>query len=149
MVGGWRAAMLLASVSPIGWQATAGLRPIATASARKSGRYRRTPTCGMLGSGAASLSCHGSGGRPTEGHHVTGYRCFLMSGDKIQVVQTYECADDAEVILKAKALLDSKPEHPAVEIWEGKRLVARLSRNQMTEAVQQDNVIHVVKRNDD
>ena len=82
---------------------------------------------------------------------MAGYRCFLMSGDKIQAVQTYECADDAEVILKAKALLDSKPEHLAVEIWEGKRLVARLARNPTSESSQQDNasVVHIVKHNDD
>jgi hypothetical protein len=46
------------------------------------------------------------------------YRCYLMSGDNFQAVQTCECANDAEVILKATALLDSKPEHQAVEIWQ-------------------------------
>lgn len=56
------------------------------------------------------------------------YRCYLMSGEHIQAVQTYECADDAEVILKAGTLLKSKPEHPAIEIWEGKRLVARFTK---------------------
>ena len=82
---------------------------------------------------------------------MSGYRCLLISGETIQAVQTYECADDAEVILKAKALLDSKPEHPAVEIWEGKRLVARLSRNPAPEpSLQADaDVIHVVKQKDD
>jgi hypothetical protein len=57
------------------------------------------------------------------------YRCYLMRGEHIQAVQTYECADDAEVILKAGALLESKPEHPAIEIWEGKRLVARFTKD--------------------
>jgi len=52
-----------------------------------------------------------------------------MSGDTIQAVHTYECDDDSEVILKASALLDSKPEHPAIEIWQGKRFIARLVRN--------------------
>ena len=52
-----------------------------------------------------------------------------MSGDAIQAVQTYECADDAEVMLKASALLESKPEHPAIEIWQGTRFIARLDRN--------------------
>ena len=80
---------------------------------------------------------------------MSGYRCLLMSGGTIQAVKTYECADDAEVILKANALLDSKPEHPAVEIWEGKRLVARLTRNPTAKTSQQDNVIRVVKREDD
>jgi hypothetical protein len=80
---------------------------------------------------------------------VREYRCFLMSGENIQAVQAYECVNDAEVILKAKALLDSKPQHPAVEIWEGKRLVARLTRNPTGESSQQDNVSRVVKRKDD
>ena len=74
-----------------------------------------------------------------------------MSGENMQAVQTYECADDAEVILKASSLLDSKPEHQSVEIWEGKRLVARLPRNPAAGCSQQDNanVIRVVKRKDD
>jgi hypothetical protein len=80
---------------------------------------------------------------------VTGYRCFLMSGDKIQAVQTLECADDAEVILRARAILDSKPQHAAIEIWEGKRLMDRLTRDQTGASSQQDNVIRVVKQKDD
>jgi len=66
----------------------------------------------------------------------------------MQAVQIYECADDAEVILKASALLDSKPEHPAVEIWEGKRLGARLARNPTAASSQRDNanVIRVGKQ---
>ena len=84
-----------------------------------------------------------------QGHPVSEYRCYLMSGETIQAVQTYECADDAEVILKASALLDSKPQHAAVEIWEGKRLVARLARIPASESSQQDNVIRIVKRKDD
>ena len=58
------------------------------------------------------------------------YRCYLMSGDNFQAVQTYECANDAEVILKATALLDSKPEHQTVEIWQGSRLVTRIPRRE-------------------
>jgi hypothetical protein len=52
--------------------------------------------------------------------HVSEYRCYLMSGQNIQAVRTYECANDAEVTLKASALLDSKPEHAAAEIWQGR-----------------------------
>lgn len=84
-----------------------------------------------------------------QGLDVSEYRCYLISGQNIQAVRTYECADDAEVILKASALLDSKPEHPAVEIWEGKRLVARLTRSPTGETSQQDNVIRVVKQKND
>ena len=64
-----------------------------------------------------------------------------MSGDSIHAVQTFECADDAEVILKGWSLLEAKPEHQAIEIWEGKRMVARLARNasarQATENIHQ------------
>jgi hypothetical protein len=56
-----------------------------------------------------------------------------MSGENIQAVQNHECADDAEVILKGWALLEAKPEHQAIEIWEGKRMVARLTRNESAE----------------
>jgi hypothetical protein len=52
-----------------------------------------------------------------------------MSGDNIQAVQTFKCAADAEAILKAVALLKSTPEHPAIEIWKGKRFVARFTKN--------------------
>jgi hypothetical protein len=81
-----------------------------------------------------------------QGHHVSEYRCYLMSGQSIQAVRTYECTNDAEVILKASALLDSKPEHPTAEIWQDRHLVARLARNPTGETPQQDNVIRVVKQ---
>lgn len=54
------------------------------------------------------------------------YRCYLMSSDQIQGVRIFECADDAEVILKAAALLESHPEHQNIEIWDGKRMVWRV-----------------------
>ena len=50
---------------------------------------------------------------------MKGYRCYFMSGGSIQAVQTYECADDVEVILKGSASLESKPDHQAIEIGEG------------------------------
>lgn len=59
---------------------------------------------------------------------VATYRCFLVSGERIQSVQSLECADDAEVLRKGAALLDSKPEHQAIEIWEHGRFVKRLPR---------------------
>jgi len=48
-------------------------------------------------------------------------------------VQTFECADDAEVTLKAAALLDAHPEHRNVEIREGKRKVAHVPRREQSE----------------
>ena len=59
---------------------------------------------------------------------MAGYRCYLMTGENIHAVQHLEGADDAEVITKAAVLLLSKPEHQSVEIWEGKRMVARVPR---------------------
>ena len=54
---------------------------------------------------------------------VAAFRCYFMNDDRILNVHTHECTDDAEVILKGWELLDSTPEHPALEICEGKRLV--------------------------
>jgi hypothetical protein len=65
---------------------------------------------------------------------MRGYRCYFVSGESIQAVRTFECADDAEVISKAGALLKSQPEHPAIEIWEGQRLVARLTKDLLANA---------------
>jgi hypothetical protein len=61
-----------------------------------------------------------------------------MSGEHIQAVQSFECADDVEVILKSSALLNSQSKHPAAEIWEGKRLVARLTKNSDAKTQQVD-----------
>jgi hypothetical protein len=59
---------------------------------------------------------------------MAGYRCYLMTGENIYGVQTLEGADDAEVVAKAAALLQSKPEHQSIEVWDGKRMVARVPR---------------------
>jgi hypothetical protein len=58
---------------------------------------------------------------------VTTYRCLLVSGERIQSIQIFECADDTEVGLKASALLKAKPEHQGIEIWQAGRFVARIS----------------------
>jgi len=64
------------------------------------------------------------------------YRCYLMTGETIYGVQNLEGTDDAEVITKAAALLHSKPEHQSIEIWDGKRMVARVPRHQESGADQ-------------
>jgi hypothetical protein len=56
------------------------------------------------------------------------YRCYLMTGENIYGVQNLEGTDDAEVIAKAAMLLLAKPEHQSIEIWDGKRMVARVPR---------------------
>jgi hypothetical protein len=57
-----------------------------------------------------------------------GYRCYLMSGESIHAVQMVECPSDADAILKASVLLESKHQFQNIEIWEGKRLVGRIPR---------------------
>jgi hypothetical protein len=61
---------------------------------------------------------------------VTGvmHRCHLMSGDQIEDVHFYECADDAAAILQFTILLDSKPIDLEAEIWCGTRLVTRIPK---------------------
>ena len=59
---------------------------------------------------------------------MAGYRCYLTTGENIYAVQNLDGVDDAEVITKAAELLLSKPEHQSIEIWEGKRMVARVPR---------------------
>jgi hypothetical protein len=39
-----------------------------------------------------------------------------MTGDNIRAIQNLECTDDAEIVLKATALLNSKPEHQKIEV---------------------------------
>jgi hypothetical protein len=64
-----------------------------------------------------------------EGASMPGYRCYLMTGDTIHAVQIFECEDDSEVVLQATALLQAKPEHQNIEIWDGSRIVARVPRH--------------------
>jgi hypothetical protein len=58
------------------------------------------------------------------------YRCYLMTGEHIRAVQNFECDNDAEVILKAAALLQSQPQHQKLEVWQDKRLVAHIPRSE-------------------
>lgn len=53
------------------------------------------------------------------------YRIYVFEeGDHIkQVPRILECRDDAEAIQQARQLLDGKP----MEVWEGARIVVRLS----------------------
>ena len=56
------------------------------------------------------------------------YRCYLMSGEHIKAVRSYEDSNEGEVILRAHELLKANPQHQAIEIWQGSRLVARLAQ---------------------
>jgi hypothetical protein len=62
------------------------------------------------------------------------YRCFLLSGERIQSVQVLECNDDKEATTNGAMLLESKPEHQCVEIWQGGRLVIRVPRSKSQQA---------------
>jgi len=67
-----------------------------------------------------------------------------MNGERIQAVRIFDCADDAEAILKAAALIGASPEHQDIEIWNGGRMVARLPRREKSDA--EGNVIGKSRR---
>jgi hypothetical protein len=52
------------------------------------------------------------------------YRAFVLSfeGSVVSVVEL-DCADDAEAMMRAKALVENRP----VELWEGARRIARFN----------------------
>ena len=56
------------------------------------------------------------------------YRCYLMSNNHIRSVRVLECADDAQVVVNATAVLEAHPEHDSAEIWNRQRIVARIPR---------------------
>jgi hypothetical protein len=56
------------------------------------------------------------------------YRCYLMIGQSIRGVEVVHCRQDADAILEAAKLLDSKSEFDLVEIWAGARIVGRFPR---------------------
>jgi hypothetical protein len=52
------------------------------------------------------------------------YRIYMIgSDDHIKEAQNVECATDQEACLHAERMLDT---YPAAEVWEGRRLVARI-----------------------
>jgi hypothetical protein len=59
---------------------------------------------------------------------ATVYLCFLMKDDDIGEVRMLECANDADALAKATALLEVKSEYQAVERWTGKRSLGLIPR---------------------
>ena len=60
------------------------------------------------------------------------YRCYFVNGlDEIQGSQTLECAEDAEALLQAGAL--AQAQSLTIEIWNGVRLVGRVSETDEAE----------------
>jgi len=55
------------------------------------------------------------------------YRCYFVNNlDQIQAAQSFDCAEDAEAMLKAVELAESQPLD--VEVWSGARLVGRVAQ---------------------
>ena len=55
------------------------------------------------------------------------YRCYFTdAGDRIRSYEQMECANDTEAALKVDELLAASQDSSA-ELWQGKRLVGRLS----------------------
>jgi len=67
------------------------------------------------------------------------YRCFLISGERIQAVQVLECEDDKDATAKGTALLEGEPEHQCAEIWQGGRFVVRVPTHKRPTRKSQDN----------
>jgi hypothetical protein len=67
------------------------------------------------------------------------YRCFLVSGERIQAVQFLECEDDMEATARGAALIEEKPEHQSVEIWQGGRFVVRIPTRKRPPGISQDD----------
>jgi hypothetical protein len=52
------------------------------------------------------------------------YRFYLLGhDDRIKDAENVECATDQDACLQAQQIMRS---HPAVEVWEGRRFVARV-----------------------
>ena len=60
---------------------------------------------------------------------MTDYRFyFLNSADRIEAAQHEELHSDEEAIAKAQTVLNGYTFTDAVEVWDAKRLVARVTR---------------------
>ena len=57
----------------------------------------------------------------------TGYRFYLLDGEHIAAVKTFDFPTDADAILEADAVLQASVYH-AVEVWAGSRRASLLSK---------------------
>jgi hypothetical protein len=58
---------------------------------------------------------------------VTDYRYYLLNNqNKIQGVETVECDNDTDALLKGSALLETRNGYAAIEIWSGQRIIGRV-----------------------
>ena len=57
------------------------------------------------------------------------YRCYLLNeAKKIKAVETFECDQDADALIKAGVILESQISYPFAEVWSGIRVVGELRR---------------------
>ena len=62
------------------------------------------------------------------------YRCYqLNAANRIQQAHDIEADNDADALLKAERAIVTSASLPAIEIWQGKRIVGRLALQQPTE----------------
>jgi hypothetical protein len=62
--------------------------------------------------------------------YMDGYRLyFLSAADKIEAAEVYEVTGDADAIAWAYKALRTYAYTDAIEIWQAKRFVARVTRN--------------------
>ena len=55
------------------------------------------------------------------------YRCYLLDRhDRIQIGTTYSAKSDQEALAAAEGMLTMSPALPAIEVWEGTRIVGRV-----------------------
>jgi len=56
------------------------------------------------------------------------YVCQIMNGARLRAFGI-ECADDADALARATAILNSQPSNRTVEIWRQGRCVGRVENN--------------------
>jgi len=55
------------------------------------------------------------------------YRCYFINGERIAAVEAISCDDDAAALLEADKILAAS-HYRSIEIWDGPRKVAIISR---------------------
>jgi hypothetical protein len=59
---------------------------------------------------------------------MTSYRCYQLNAqNRIQRAHDIEAESDADALLRAERVIETSADLPSLEIWQGKRIVGRLS----------------------
>jgi hypothetical protein len=65
---------------------------------------------------------------------MASYRCYQLNAqNRIQYAHDIEAESDADALLRAERAMVTSADLPALEIWQGKRIVGRLTFAQPTE----------------